>query len=81
MLTLFIKASDEEKFLLFQHIEINSNERWCLISMLDAGLIIKSIQIDQMRYVNEVLHITTSSISIHWEIKRIGICKKNQHKR
>ena len=57
--SFFIKVSDEEKFLLFQHDEINDkNQRCCLIGMLDAcgcGFMIISVQIGLLRYVNEGL--------------------------
>ena len=36
--SLFIKVSDEEKFLLFQYGEITVNQRCCLIGMLDARM-------------------------------------------
>ena len=53
--SFFIKVSDKEKFLLFQHGEINSKSvmfyywyAWC--KNADSWL---SIQIGRLRYVNE----------------------------
>ena len=54
----FIKVSDEEKFLLFQHGEITGiSDSYVVLlvySMQECGFIIISIQIGQLRYVNEV---------------------------
>ena len=36
--SFFIKASDKEKFLLFQHGEINSKPAMGLVGMLYAGM-------------------------------------------
>ena len=55
--SFFMKLSDEEKFLLFQHGEINSKSAIVVLLaclMQECRFMIISIQNGQLRYANEV---------------------------
>ena len=55
--SFFIKVSDEEKFLLFQHGEINGQSAMLVLLVYltqECGFMIISIQIGRLMYVNEV---------------------------
>ena len=65
-----------EKFFCYAPVFQQGKIKWAFLSML----VIISIQIGQMRYVNEVKQYHLF-IFKNWEIKRIWLRKKNQHMR
>ena len=84
--SLFIKVSEEEKFLLFQHGEINGKSgmlsywyAWC--KKTNSWFMIILIQIGRLRYVNEVWSVTITMYSFPniGKSKELDYVRKSAH--